>query len=78
LCERNGVGLFNEALMHATRAAGPAVVVELMCGRARKTFNNAVAPDLPDVAKTLIALGKGLSWQYLGPAHRQSGVRFAR
>lgn len=78
LCDRNGIGLFNEALMHRAGASRPAVVVELTCGSVRKTFNNVVAPDLPDVARTLVALGKALPWQYLGPARRETGVRFAR
>jgi hypothetical protein len=88
LCERSGIPKYVEALLTSGSAdrTGPAkrqnVLVQLHCGNdgphAVKTFSDQYAPDLPSVADTLLKLGKDLDWQYLGPARRQSGVRFLR
>jgi hypothetical protein len=84
LCERNGVALFIAPNAHGTlgvpgvhdAVASDAITVR--CGTKLKTFDSAVAPDLPAVAEQLLDLSKSLAWHYDGPAQRVAVTHFAR
>ena len=86
LCERSGIPKFIEApafenVRGSTAAPKRFVVVQLRCETGPqplgyKTFNDKYTPELSSVADTLLKLGAGLDWRYVGTARRELGVRF--